>query len=201
MDTRNKENAPRRQRSDARREQILKATREACLDTGFSNLTISDITKRANMTRSLFYHYFKSKDDVADALLESAVNSILARLQRWNDEREEGDINQALEDLVRVFRDILADEGPLSAQLMRTGNAELYLRFIDSTVSRIADYICETAAKDFDRLHGMPISNVHESFYILVVGMISLLRKYPETSDEVIKQVAAQTLHLDEYVQ
>lgn len=201
MDTLTKESAPRRQRSDVRREQILKATREACLDTGFSSLTISDITKRANMTRSLFYHYFKSKDDVADALLESAINSILTRLKNWNETREEGNINQALDELIRTFRSVLADEGPLSAQLMRTGNAELYIRFIDSTADRVADYICETTARDFDRVHGrLPIDHIHEAFYILNVGMISLLRNHPETSDEVIKQVIVQALNLDEYV-
>ena len=55
---------------DARRAQIVRAAREICLEKGFSKITISDIAGRVGMTRSLFYHYFQDKDQVADAVLD-----------------------------------------------------------------------------------------------------------------------------------
>ena len=46
----------------------------------------------------------------------------------------------------------------------------------------------------------LPISNEHETFYTLIVGLISLIRLHPDIEDTVIRQVAAQTLHLNEYM-
>ncbi|RSX54615.1 TetR/AcrR family transcriptional regulator [Bifidobacterium samirii] len=187
-------------RGDARRAAIVRAAREACLDTGFARLTISDIASRADMTRSLFYHYFSSKDEVADAVIDDAIAAMLVKLDRWNAEREVGNIEKALDDIVRLTRSIIADEGPFSARLIEAGNAELYLKFIDRAADRIADYIGETTVRDFERLHGLPIRNVHETFYTLIVGLVSLIRLHPDTSDRLIKQVAAQTLHIENYL-
>ncbi|MBW3079148.1 TetR/AcrR family transcriptional regulator [Bifidobacterium simiiventris] len=187
-------------RGDARREQIIRAAREACLDTGFSKLTISDIAERAGMTRSLFYHYFADKNEVADAVIDDTISAMLGKLDHWDKSREAGNIDKALDDIVRLTRAIIADEGPFSAKLMQAGNAELYIKFIDHAADRIADFFCETTVLDFETLHGLPIRNVHETFYTLIVGLISLIRLHPDTPDAVIKQVAAQTLHIEDYL-
>lgn len=42
--------------------------------------------------------------------------------------------------------------------------------------------------------------NEHETFYTLIVGLISLIRLHPDIDDDIVRQVAAQTLHLDEYL-
>ena len=62
-------------KGDARRAAIVRATRDICAEQGFSKVTVSDIANRAHMTRSLFYHYFSDKDEVADAVLEDVVGS------------------------------------------------------------------------------------------------------------------------------
>lgn len=187
-------------RGDARRAQIIRAAREACLETGFTKITISDIAERAGMTRSLFYHYFADKGEVADAVIDDTINSMLAKLQQWNANREIGNIDKALDDIVRLTRTIIADEGPFSAKLMQSGNAELYIRFIDRAADSIADFFCRTTVRDFEKLHGLPIHNIHESFYTLIVGLISLIRLHPDTPDIVIKRIASQTLHIDGYL-
>ena len=46
----------RSNRGDARRESIVRAAREICLEKGFSKITVSDIASKVGMTRSLFYH-------------------------------------------------------------------------------------------------------------------------------------------------
>lgn len=87
---------------DARRLQIVQAAREICLEKGFSKITISDIAERVGMTRSLFYHYFQDKDQVADAVLDDVISEVIARLEEWNEHREAGNISKALDDVVRA---------------------------------------------------------------------------------------------------
>ena len=176
---------------DARRLQIVQAAREICLEKGFSKITISDIAERVGMTRSLFYHYFQDKDQVADAVLDDVISEVIARLEEWNEHREAGNISKALDDVVRLTRSLIADEGPFSQRLIEDGNAALYLRFIDRAADRISEY---------EEKHGMPIRNEHETFYTLIVGLISLIRLHPDIDDDIVRQVAAQTLHLDEYL-
>ena len=79
-------------------------------------------------------------------------------------------------------------------------NAELYIKFIDRAADRIADYIAQTTVRDFEQMHGLPITNVHETFFTLIVGLISLIRSHPNISDRTIKEVMAQTLHIESYV-
>ena len=166
---------------DARRLQIVQAAREICLEKGFSKITISDIAERVGMTRSLFYHYFQDKDQVAGAVLDDVISEVIARLEEWNEHRE-------------------ADEGPFSQRLIEDGNAALYLRFIDRAADRISEYLCGSTVREFEEKHGMPIRNEHETFYTLIVGLISLIRLHPDIDDDIVRQVAAQTLHLDEYL-
>ncbi len=183
------------------------AARKSCMQPaqsafgkGFSKITISDIAGRVGMTRSLFYHYFQDKDQVADAVLDDVIDEVISQLEEWNANREVGNISKALDDVVRLTRSLIADEGPFSQRMIEDGNAGLYIKFIDRVADRIAEYICNSTVRDFEKLHGMPITNEHETFYTLIVGLISLIRLHPDIEDTVIRQVAAQTLHLNEYM-
>jgi len=101
-------------RGDARRDAIVQAARKVCLEKGFSKITVSDIASEVGMTRSLFYHYFEDKEAVADAVLDNVIDEILTTLKQWNQARETGNVNKALDDIVHVLRSLIADESPLS---------------------------------------------------------------------------------------
>ena len=62
------------------------------------------------MTRSLFYHYFQDKDQVADAVLDDVIDEVISQLEEWNANREVGNISKALDDVVRLTRSLIADE-------------------------------------------------------------------------------------------
>ena len=109
-------------------------------------------------------------------------------------------MNKALDEIVLVLRSLIADESPFSNRMIQDGNAELYIKFIDRAADRIADYIAQTTVRDFEQMHGLPIINVHETFFTLNVGLISLIRSHPGVSDRTIKEVIAQTLHIESYI-
>lgn len=187
-------------KGDARRTAIVRAAREICLEKGFSKITVSDIANHVHMTRSLFYHYFPDKDAVADAVLDDVVEDILSKLEEWDAARQTGNISKALDDIVRLTRFLITSESPFSARMIREGNAELYIRFIDRIADRIANQFERTTVRDFEARHGLPIENVHETFIVLIVGLISLLRSHPTTTDATLKSLVAQTLHLTDYI-
>ncbi|WP_297317007.1 TetR/AcrR family transcriptional regulator [uncultured Bifidobacterium sp.] len=192
---------PSRRRS-GKSDEIVQAVIDICRNKGFSHITIKDIAKQVGMTRSLFYHYFPDKEALAQAMVDKSVDQVLIRMEEWNRKRTPGDVEGALKTIVQVARSVIADNSPLRQQMIHSGNGELYTQFVDQVSKAIADYFCRTAVQDFTRHHQehLPIDHVREMLIVLISGSITLLRVQPDTSDEAIICMAAQTLHLEPYL-
>jgi AcrR family transcriptional regulator len=59
------------------REKILKESINLLLHKGFRGTTIKDITNSLKLTQGVFYWYFKSKDDLLEAILEEWESTFL----------------------------------------------------------------------------------------------------------------------------
>ncbi len=60
---------------DFRKQQILKAAWECFTDKGYQETTISDISKRLNISTGVIYNYFKGKDEIAEAIQSKAFEN------------------------------------------------------------------------------------------------------------------------------
>ena len=87
-------------KDNAKRDMILKAAKECFRDKGYYGSGIDEIAKRAGITKSLLYYYFKSKDDIFIALLEESLDRILNRLN----ESYSSDIKKNFESLLENIR-------------------------------------------------------------------------------------------------
>ena len=76
-------------------------------------------------------------------------------------------------------------------------NAALYIDFVNRVADRISSYIVETTVQDYGARHQIRIDHVYETFYVLILGIVGYLRTHPEADDEVLKDLIAQTLHMD----
>ncbi|HEB61687.1 MAG TPA: TetR/AcrR family transcriptional regulator, partial [Bacteroidetes bacterium] len=56
------------------REKILNAATELFAENGFNATSISDIAKKAGISKGLVYNYFKSKEELLDDIVFSAFN-------------------------------------------------------------------------------------------------------------------------------
>ncbi len=180
-----------------RREQIVQAALSLYERKGIDRTSVKDMTDAAGITRSLFYHYFGCKEDVTDAVLDRYVEGFAAEVRRWNEGRTEGDVAGALRDCVKLVRELLFERDAFRLLLLKDENASLYLRFAERSAEVIARYLTDETAVDYARFHSIEISHVYESFYLLVFGLIGYLRQNPDTEDEVIAGLIADTLHLD----
>ncbi len=186
---------------DDRREEILVAVRDACAEEGVSRFSVSSITKRVGCTRSLFYHYFPDKEAALNAALDDIIESFIERLQAWNSDREQGDIEGALDDAVALMKHIVLDERDPSKSLATGGNAALYTAFVHRVADRTARYICDSTVVDFARYHEVRIDHVYETFYVLITGLVMYIRTHPDAPDDLIKDIVASTLHIEGYTE
>ncbi|MCQ1529033.1 TetR/AcrR family transcriptional regulator [Lutispora saccharofermentans] len=63
---------------EERRLEIIKAAEKLFNEKGFSNTAVSDIVKSIGVAQGTFYYYFKSKDDVFNAIVEEFLEESMA---------------------------------------------------------------------------------------------------------------------------
>lgn len=180
-----------------RREQIVDAACALYGEKGIERTSVKDVTERAGITRSLFYHYFSNKEQVTDAILERYVTSFVTAVKAWNEARVERDVAGALRHCVVLLRQLLFERDSFRRLLLNKENAALYLNFSQRAAEAVARYLTETTAVDYVKFHELGIKHVYESFYLLIFGLIGFMRQHPEASDELLADLIADTLHLD----
>jgi AcrR family transcriptional regulator len=184
-------------KTPSRRDEIVAAARELYETRGLEETTIKDISDKLGVARSLFYHYFKNKDAVTDAVIDDYVNDFLQMVYYWNEDRTQGDVLGALESCIQMLRRGIFDKDQFRNDLATNENARLYLMFLQRSAEGLAKYVTETTVADYERLHDIRINHVYETFYVLIIGMIGFMRRYPDAPDELLKDLIAQTLRLD----
>ena len=113
MATRPSESKPRRIRrlpDDARRE-ILDAAEALLAEHPFRELSVDDLMTRTGMTRSSFYHYFRSLDEVAIALMRRVQGEMLEATAPWLRVDYDGDPALGLEQGIRASAEVFARHG------------------------------------------------------------------------------------------
>ena len=183
--------------SVGRKEQIVEAARQLYEDKGVSKTTIKDVADSLGVARSLIYHYFSDKGALTSAVLESYVDDYIAALESWNEERCEGQIEDALDGAVRILRMGVFENTSFRRALDSQESAALFIEFSNTVADHTARYLAETTAEDYARLHDMKIDHLYETFYVLVLGICGYVRTHRDVSDALVKDLIVQTLHMD----
>lgn len=185
---------------DDRRDEIIDAVRAVVAESGISRLSISAVTKRVGCTRSLFYHYFPTKEDALQAALDQSIDAFMAQLTAWDDQRVTGDIEGALNSAAHMLKTLVLQQDDAMPHTVATGgNAGLYATFVHRVADRTARYICQSTVVDFAALHEVRIDHLYETFYVLITGLVMFVRANPDVPEETVKDIIASTLHIEGY--
>ena len=66
------------------REQIVEAADELFYQQGFDHTSFGDIAEAVGMSRGNFYHHFKTKDEILDAVIVRRLASTRSMLEEWD---------------------------------------------------------------------------------------------------------------------
>jgi AcrR family transcriptional regulator len=94
------------------RADIIDSAKALFYERGYNGTSFSDIVEAAGVYRGNIYHYFKSKDDILEAVVARRLDEFRAMLESWDKTYPEPE-----ERLVRFLR-MIADSG---ANLVRYG--------------------------------------------------------------------------------
>ena len=66
------------------RQQIVEAANRLFYQRGYNQTSFSDIAEAAGVPRGNFYYYFRSKDEILDAVVDARMEGIGAMLAEWD---------------------------------------------------------------------------------------------------------------------
>ncbi len=110
-----------------RREELVDIAEELFLENGYEETPVSDIVKKAQVAQGTFYYYFKSKDEILDAIVDRYLDEFVKEAE---EQIRRGDIN-AVEKMINFFKSgsrFSLDRKRLVNYLHEERNALLHLK-------------------------------------------------------------------------
>lgn len=183
---------------EERRFEIVAAARKIFREKGLRHTTYGDIATELGITRGLVYHYFPTRDHLIDAALTEFTADVVDQVAKWDAARTEGNVREALRTAVGLLRRLVQSEDPFAEDLAHPDNSRAYAVFLDRVVEAVTTEIEASTVRDYAAAYGVEITHVHETFLVLIYGLIALLRAHPEVPDSVLFDITWNTLHLEE---
>ena len=69
----------------AQKNKIHKSALKLFSEIGYFQTSIADISKSANISKGLFYHFFSSKEELFAEIIHESIDSLLNYLPKKND--------------------------------------------------------------------------------------------------------------------
>ena len=127
---------------ETRRTEIIDISEELFLKSGYNETAVSDIVKRVGVSQGTFYYYFKSKEDILNAIIERYIDDIKMGVKAI---AAKDDIN-AIEKIMAFFGSLNnMDQGKekLIDYFHEDQNVHLHARFEKNVPSNIIPPFCQ----------------------------------------------------------
>ena len=182
---------------DARRAEFVKVARELFLEQGVHNTTITQIACRAGVTRSLFYHYFPDKDAILGAVIDYAANDFMQQAEVWYRGFDHKNKRDSMQRIASQFMAYLGDYSGLMSVDSQDRNAALRQQFA-VRVARVLSVRFERQVRSLkNSAWAKRLSHPRETYYVLIVGLLSLALREPDTPTGVLADLIANALCID----
>lgn len=121
---------------EERRAEIVKTARDLFLTKDYDKTTMQDFMDLLGIAKGTIYHYFKSKDELLEAVVEDMVNQNLENMHSIV-EKNKGNALQKMEALVQAGR--MEKTAPdILDKLHEKGNESLHTRLLVAILSKQA---------------------------------------------------------------
>lgn len=157
---------------ETRRTEIIDTAEQLFLTKGYEKATINDILKQIGIAKGTFYHYFKSKEEVMDAVIMRVVEN--DRLIAQEVLKTEG---SSLDKLLLFLQKQSAagneQKSDLLEQFQHTENALMKQRALEGTLHYVCPVLAEILEEGNQRGE-LSVAYPLESIQFLIAGIQSL---------------------------
>lgn len=122
---------------EERRQDIIEAAKMLFLEQDYASTTMQDVMKKLNIAKGTIYHYFKSKDEILDAVIDNMIENYLDQLKAR--------ISNVSGSAVDKMKLLLRSEEPESMldDLHKPGNIDMHSRLLAVTILKLSPLYAE----------------------------------------------------------
>jgi AcrR family transcriptional regulator len=123
-------------KSEERRADIINAARSLFLTKEYEKTTMQDVMEFLGIAKGTIYHYFKSKEELLEAVVKDIVDNNFEKMQGFLNKAQ----GNALEKIKKITElgNIAEENQSVLEQLHKSGNEALHLRLLTATLAKLA---------------------------------------------------------------
>lgn len=173
-----------------RRSEIVAACRDLFLKQGYENTTMQDVMTKLQVAKGTTYHYFKSKEELLEAVVKDMVNEYMAIVEKALNECQGNALNK-IRVLMEAGRVAPRQVGTLE-DLHRSGNIGMHVRLLALTLSRLAPLYAQVISQGceeglFNTQHPLECAEV----LLAGIQFVTDIRCYPWNLEDLKRRVNA----------
>lgn len=134
---------------EERKKEILDVAEELFTTKGYAETTINDILQKIGIAKGTFYYYFKSKEDVMDAIVDRFIEIGVRAAENIAQD-------STLKAPEKIFQIIMAQnpddsgKGKMIEELHRVNNAEMHQKSLVETILKLTPILTEVIEQGID---------------------------------------------------
>lgn len=126
---------------EERWQEIVSAAKELFLEKEYEKTTLQDVMNKVGIAKGTVYHYFNSKEELLEAVVENMVDEYVVRLRAVL-EGAKGGAMERMQALI-LASNVANEQGETIERLHRTGNIGLHARLLALTLTKMAPLYAE----------------------------------------------------------
>lgn len=175
---------------EVRKQEIVKAARSLFQTKEYDQATMQDLIESVGIAKGTVYHYFKSKKELLEAVIEDMVAENLIAMQRVI-EATKGGALQKIQKLTESGN-IAAEQPEILGHLHKQGNEALHVRLLAATLTKQAELYAQLIQQGCDEgLFQTDHPLECAEFILSAVQFLTDSGIYPWTEEELTRRVRA----------
>jgi AcrR family transcriptional regulator len=178
-------------KAEVRYGEIIETARDLFLVKGYDRTTMRDVMARLHIAKGTIYHYFRSKEELLDAVLDSLVTVLVQQMQQECD-KSQGNALERLRYLILNSASADIHDQEMLDNLHRPGNAGMHIRLLAKMITLQAPIYAMLIRQGCDE--GIFTTNTPlESAEFILAGLQFLtdMGIYPWTREQLTRRAMA----------
>jgi AcrR family transcriptional regulator len=127
---------------EIRREELINIAEELFATQGYDETPVSDIVKKAQVAQGTFYYYFKSKDEILDAIVDRIIFDIAVFLKEQSQRKDINALQKVINSMQQFSQSNVEHKGLIS-YFHQEKNSLLHLKIEKKTQAIIVPVFAE----------------------------------------------------------
>lgn len=154
---------------EERKTEILDTAERLFAIKGYSQTTIVDILNEIGIAKGTFYHYFKSKEEVMDAIIMRVINADVTAAKAIVDDAELSSIAKLFQILIMQKPQDGGGKEKMLEQFHQPGNAEMHQKSLVQSIRHMAPVLAQVVEQGIEE-QVMSTDYPHETIEFLLAS-------------------------------